>query len=83
MTPTPERIHGWQSTQLSIARHYGCIRLQGQLYHVANNEPGQPLVRADVLTREAAARQLIRRECRAQQRQLAEQERAKQAELAP
>lgn len=83
MTPTPERIHGWQSTQLSIARHYGCIRLQGQLYHVAHNEPGQPLVRADVIDREAAARQTATRERKAQQRHLAEQAQAAQMDLMP
>lgn len=53
MTTPPERIHGWQHTQMSIARFYGGINYNGQQYTVAVNEPGQPLVRDDVLQREA------------------------------
>ena len=49
----PERIYNWLDTQLSIARHYGGIDYQGHRYTVAYNEPDQPLVRADVLEREA------------------------------
>lgn len=51
----PERIHGWQHTQMSIARFYGGINYNGHSYTVAVNEPGQPLVRDDVLQREAKA----------------------------
>ena len=51
----PERIHGWQRTQMSIARYYGGINYNGASYTVAINEPGQPLVRDDVLQREAKA----------------------------
>ena len=50
---TPERIHHWQRTQLSIARFYGGITYNGAHYRIAVNEPGMPLVRADVLAREA------------------------------
>ena len=51
----PERIHGWLNTQLSIARHYGAIDYQGHRYVIAYNERDMPLVRADVLEREAKA----------------------------
>lgn len=50
---TPERIHGWQNSQLSIARHYGGCKYNGADYVIAYNEEGQPLVRWDVLKREA------------------------------
>ena len=49
----PERIHGWLDSQLSIARFYGGISFNGQRYSIAYQEPGQPLVRDDVLRREA------------------------------
>lgn len=49
----PERIYGWLDTQMSIARHYGGLTYQGHSYTIAANEDGQPLVRADVLAREA------------------------------
>lgn len=49
----PERIHGWLDSQLSIARFYGGISYNGQRYSIAYQEPGQPLVRDDVLQREA------------------------------
>ena len=48
MTP-PERIHGWQDSQLSIARFYGGITYQGHTYTIAVAEKGAPLVRDDVL----------------------------------
>ena len=53
MTP-PERIHGWQDSQLSIARFYGGITYQGHTYTIAVAEKGAPLVRSDVLARKAA-----------------------------
>ena len=57
MTETlPERIHGWRQTQLSIARFYGSIRFNGYSYVIAETEPGQPLVRLDVLERERKER---------------------------
>ena len=55
MTP-PERIHGWQDSQLSIARFYGGITYQGHTYTIAVAEKGAPLVRDDVLVREAKER---------------------------
>ena len=36
---TPERIHHWQHTQLSIARFYGGITYNGAHYRIAVNEP--------------------------------------------
>lgn len=51
----PERIYKWVHTQLSIARHYGAIDFNGHRYVIAINEPDTPLVRADVLEREAKA----------------------------
>lgn len=50
----PDRIYGWLNTQMSIARHYGGLTYQGQSYIVAAHEEGQPLVRCDVIKREAA-----------------------------
>ncbi len=47
----PERIYEWQHTQMSIARHYGGINYNGYSYLIAFEEPGTPLVRADVLWR--------------------------------
>ena len=51
----PERIYGWLNTQMSIARHYGGLTYQGHDYYIGYGEEGQPLVRADVLKREAKA----------------------------
>ena len=53
MTTPPERIHSWQDSQLSIARFYGGITYQGRTYTIAVAEKGAPLVRDDVLVREA------------------------------
>ena len=55
-TQAPERIHHWLDSQLSIARHYGGINFNGHRYSIAFSEPGQPLVRKDVLAREAKER---------------------------
>lgn len=49
----PERIYGWRDSQLSLARHYGGATYQGQLYLIDYKTEGQPLVRSDVLKREA------------------------------
>ena len=49
----PERIHGWQQSQMSIARHYGGLTYQGHDYQIAYGELDTPLVRVDVLEREA------------------------------
>lgn len=48
-----ERIYGWMDSQMSIARHYGGLTYQGQSYRIAAHEDGQPLVRWDVIKREA------------------------------
>lgn len=53
---SPERIHNWQNTELSPARIYGCARTLGYYYFVAWDEPGQPLVRGDILSNEAPAK---------------------------
>ena len=55
-TAAPERIHHWLHTQMSIARFYGGLNYQGYDYLIAYDEPGQPLVRADVIKREAKGR---------------------------
>lgn len=52
----PERIYGWMESQLSVARHYGGCRVHGAKYVIAPQEDGQPLVRWDVLKREAKAK---------------------------
>lgn len=62
---TPDRIHNWLNSQLSIARFYGGITFQGVSYLIAFNEPGQPLVRQDVLTREAKERKAAAKERKA------------------
>ena len=56
MSNAPERIHHWQDSQLSIARFYGGINFNGHRYSIAFSEPGMPLVRQDVLEREAKER---------------------------
>ena len=55
-TQAPERIHNWQDSQLSVARFYGGITFRGASYRIAFSEPGMPLVRKDVLAREAKER---------------------------
>lgn len=52
-TKIPERIHGWINTQMSVARYSGGVSYMGHSYYVAPNEPGAPLVREDVIKREA------------------------------
>jgi hypothetical protein len=51
----PERIYDWLDSQLSIARHYGGINYQGVMYLIDYSDPQQPLVREDVIKREAKA----------------------------
>ena len=65
MTP-PERIHGWQDSRLSIARFDGGITYQGHTYTIAVAEKGAPLVRADVLAREAKERRAANKAAKAQ-----------------
>lgn len=57
----PERIYGWQNSQLSIARHYGSIKFNGHTYFISFAEEGQPLVREDVAKREAKAAKAARK----------------------
>ena len=52
----PERIYGWLDSQLSVARHYGGLKYQGVYYQIDYLSVGEPLVRVDVLAREAKAR---------------------------
>lgn len=70
----PERIYHWLDSQLSIARFYGGIDYNGVRYSISLNEPGQPLVRDDVLAREA-------KEARASKRKSAADEASKQEVL--
>jgi hypothetical protein len=58
----PERIYHWLDSQLSIARFYGGITLDGHSYVIAQHEEGQPLVRVDVLAREKKARRSVTEE---------------------
>ena len=57
----PERIYGWLDSQMSIARHYGGLTYLGHTYNIAPSEPGAPLVRADVLAREAKYKSVKRK----------------------
>ena len=52
----PEKIYGWLDTQFSVARFYGGMQFGGHAYHIDFADPKQPLVRDDVLKREAKAR---------------------------
>jgi hypothetical protein len=49
----PERIYGWLDTQMSVARHYGGLTYQGHSYVIDMADKDKPLVRVDVLAREA------------------------------
>lgn len=71
-TQAPERIHHWLDSQLSIARFYGGIHFRGASYVIAFNEPGQPLVRKDVLAREAKERKAEDRAVKARNDKLQE-----------
>ena len=71
-TQAPERIHHWLDSQLSIARFYGGIHFRGARYVIAFNEPGQPLVRKDVLAREAKERKAEDRAVKARNDKLQE-----------
>ena len=55
MSAAPERIHNWRRTHLSIVRNFDGLSYQGHGYTIAYSEPGQPLVRDDVLRAEAKA----------------------------
>ena len=62
----PDRIWGWQNSQLSIARHYGGCDYNGQRYVIDEATEGQPLVRLDVFARENKARMLAAKLANAQ-----------------
>lgn len=51
----PERIYGWQHTQFSLAKYYGGIRYKGHHYAIDYGDKDAPLVRDDVLRRDAKA----------------------------
>lgn len=60
--PPPERIYGWLDSQLSVARHYGGCTYNGHTYSIDMTDPQHPLVRQDVLMREAKARKQAKAE---------------------
>lgn len=55
MTEAPERIYGWLDSQLSIARHFGGCNYNGSRYVIDYKDARMPLVRWDVVQREAKA----------------------------
>ncbi len=67
----PERIYGWMQSQLSIARFYGGCTYQGHTYNIDMADPAHPLVRQDVLMREAKEhkRKQAQAECEAKRSQ--------------
>lgn len=69
----PERIYGWIETQLSIARHYGGIKYQGHDYQIDYLSIGDPLVRVDVLAREAKARKELTKKIDAEAKRLSKE----------
>lgn len=60
MSLAPERIHHWLNGPLSLARRSGGCTSNGFRYIVAYDEPGQPLVRVDVLSAERDVARLVR-----------------------
>ena len=73
MSAAPERIHNWRRTHLSIVRNFGGLSYRGHGYTIAYSEPGQPLVRDDVLHAEAKA---ARAQAKAERSQAAEKQEA-------
>lgn len=73
----PERIYGWLNSQLSLARHYGGLKYQGHDYQIAYLEDQQPLVRVDVLAREARERADLAKAARKAQKLAAQQAQGK------
>ena len=71
-TQAPERIHHWLDSQLSIASFYGGIHFRSASYVIAFNEPRPPLVRKDVLAREAKERKAADRAVKARNDKLQE-----------
>lgn len=47
-----DRIYNWRDSQLSIARFYGGITIQGVRYTLDFTDPDMPLIRDGVKTRE-------------------------------
>jgi len=43
-----DKIYGWTESQLSIARRYGGISIQGIPYYIDITDPEMPLVRVGV-----------------------------------
>jgi|GEM_PF-2962015 len=43
-----DKIYGWTESQLSIARRYGGIVIQGMQYYIDRTDPEMPLVRVGV-----------------------------------
>lgn len=70
----PEKIYGWLDTQLSLARHYGGCKFQGESYLIDESDPDKPLVRQDVLLTESKAKKQLAKEKR-------KQEKAKQGDI--
>ena len=58
----PERIYGWRNSYFSVARYYGSCNYQGHHYIVDMTDPDEPLVRADVLTKEKKAELQLKRD---------------------
>lgn len=62
MNEFKDRIIGWKNSHLSIARHYGGIRINGVMYVIENpDDPNSALVNADVLKRELGAKKAAKR----------------------
>ena len=51
---TQDRIYGWRESQLSVARFYGQITIQGESYVIDFADPKQPLVKWSALKKERA-----------------------------
>ena len=48
----PKKIYNWQDSQLSIAKYYGGLTMDGITYSIAYEEEGQPLI--EVITKKKA-----------------------------
>ena len=58
----PERIYDWMNSHLSVARFYSGITVNGHHYRIDYGDPRTPLVREDVIQREAKARRAADKE---------------------
>jgi hypothetical protein len=61
MQNAPEKIYNWIDSQLSIARYYGGCTYNGKSYQIDMQDPDRPLVRSDVLQREAKQKKDVAR----------------------